>query len=626
MIHGRRGGARAATRMRAVLALLAVILVVGAVLVALRLGAAAHRSLAAAGAAGRGSASASRMTPSPLPPQQPRPVDAAQYAPGACVLYPPTAGNRHQVVFLDAGHGGPDPGAVGTTSAGATVREADLTLSVVLDTVGILRAQGYTVVASRSGPGLVARLGAAEVVNGVLTDQGVHDDIAARDRCADEAGAQVLVGIYFDAGSPNAAGSVTAYDTARPFAEQNLQLAELVQGDVMAQFDSHAWGIPNGGVVPDSSLGGPAPSPAAAAYGHLMLLGPPGAAFNPNPSRMPGALIEPLFITDPFEATIAAGPVGQEAMAHGVAGAVEQFLPARPTTVPPSLSAAPLANQALFAQERVGGTPVVDVWRAPPAGPGQGPITVAEFDPARTRLILHAGTIQPGSTGPWLNGPVVGAPERSRLLAAFNAGFKMNDAQGGWYSESRTVVPLVAGAASVVIYADGGVDIGSWGKEVPAPGRVVASVRQNLQLLVDGGQPQLQHAANEARLEQWWGVAYHAALLVARSSLGITANGNLVWAAGTDVSIPALTQALLAHRVVRALELDINAPLVRGFLYPLPGTTTGAAADAAAALPLVSGQTQEPADFSASGSGADLVPHCTYVTTCSRDFFTIITR
>jgi N-acetylmuramoyl-L-alanine amidase len=195
------------------------------------------------------------MTPSTLSPQEPRPVDAAQYAPGACVLYPPTAGNRHQVVFLDAGHGGPDPGAVGTTSAGATVREADLTPGVVLDTVGILRAQDYTVVASRSGPGLVARLGAAEVVNGVLTDQGVHDDIAARDRCADEAGAQVLVGIYFDAGSPNAAGSVTAYDTARPFAGQNLQLAELVQGDVMAQFDSHAWGIPNGGVVPDSSAG-----------------------------------------------------------------------------------------------------------------------------------------------------------------------------------------------------------------------------------------------------------------------------------------------------------------------------------------------------------------------------------
>jgi hypothetical protein len=202
----------------------------------------------------------------------------------------------------------------------------------------------------------------------------------------------------------------------------------------------------------------------------------------------------------------------------------------------------------------------------------------------------------------------------------------MTDARGGWYSEGRTVVPLVAGAASVVIYADGGIDIGSWGKEVPAPGRIISSVRQNLQLLIDGGQPQLQYPANEKQLEQWWGVAYQAAPLVARSSLGVTANGTLVWAAGTNVSVPALAQALLAHGVVRALELDINAPLVRGFVYPGPGTITGPAASAGPALPLVESQTQTPADFTANGSGANVVPHCTYVANCSRDFFTVIAR
>jgi N-acetylmuramoyl-L-alanine amidase len=40
---------------------------------------------------------------------------------------------------------------------------------------------------------------------------------------------------------------------------------------------------------------------------------------------MPGALIEPLFITDPFEGTIADSTTGQRAIADGIAGAVDQY-------------------------------------------------------------------------------------------------------------------------------------------------------------------------------------------------------------------------------------------------------------------------------------------------------------
>ena len=47
------------------------------------------------------------------------PVAAALFSPGACVSFPPTAGDRHQTVFIDAGHGGIDPGATGTTESGA---------------------------------------------------------------------------------------------------------------------------------------------------------------------------------------------------------------------------------------------------------------------------------------------------------------------------------------------------------------------------------------------------------------------------------------------------------------------------------------------------------------------------
>ena len=40
---------------------------------------------------------------------------------------------------------------------------------------------------------------------------------------------------------------------------------------------------------------------------------------------MPGALIEALFITDPFEASIAESTSGEQVIAGGLAEAVEQY-------------------------------------------------------------------------------------------------------------------------------------------------------------------------------------------------------------------------------------------------------------------------------------------------------------
>lgn len=40
---------------------------------------------------------------------------------------------------------------------------------------------------------------------------------------------------------------------------------------------------------------------------------------------MPGALIEPLFLTDPFEASIAASTLGQQVIAAGLAAGIEQY-------------------------------------------------------------------------------------------------------------------------------------------------------------------------------------------------------------------------------------------------------------------------------------------------------------
>jgi N-acetylmuramoyl-L-alanine amidase len=261
------------------------------------------------------------------------PVDASQFAKGACVSYAPTLGERHLTVFLDAGHGGIDPSSIGATSSGRTIYEADETLPVELDAMRLLRRRGFRVVVSRTTDSSVARLSAADVDGRLLTAAGVHGDVAARDICANDAHASVLIGIYFDAGTSKNAGSITAYDAVRPFAAKNLRLATLVQDDVLAAMNRQGWGIPSEGVQSDDQLGSSLNASVADSYGHLLLLGPAKPGFFTTPSRMPGALIEPLFITDPFEGSVANSSRGQHVIAEGLLQAVEQyFRPARRRT------------------------------------------------------------------------------------------------------------------------------------------------------------------------------------------------------------------------------------------------------------------------------------------------------
>jgi len=251
-------------------------------------------------------------------------IDPAIFSPGACVAFSPTHGDRHETVFLDAGHGGIDPGGVGTTANGTTVEESTVNLPIELDAMAILRAQGFRVVVSRTENTSVTKLTPADVSGEELTSQGAFADVAARDVCANKARANILIGIYMDAGYAGNAGSVTGYDADRPFSADNLRLATLVQDDVLSAMNARGWDIPDEGVLPDTGLGS-AISAAGVAYGHLLLLGPAEAGYFSTPSQMPGALIEPLYLTDPFEASIAANPQDQQVIAGGIAKAVDGY-------------------------------------------------------------------------------------------------------------------------------------------------------------------------------------------------------------------------------------------------------------------------------------------------------------
>ncbi len=237
------------------------------------------------------------------------------------------------------------------------------------------------------------------------------------------------------------------------------------------------------------------------------------------------------------------------------------------------------------------GQPVVWVARSPSG------VAMLSFKQPALQLRLHSGTTDAGTIG-WRYGPVIAGLERKRLVAAFNGGFRLSVGVGGFESLGRTAAPLGDGLGSVVTYIDGTTDIGSWHHEVPASGRTVASVRQNLPLLIDHGT-----AASTLDCVSCWGATLGGVIDPARSALGIQANGHLIWAGAEHATVSTIADALLSAGVVRAVELDINPEWVAGYLYG-----HGGGAGPLDPVPVVPGQQGIPGQF--------LEPW-------SRDFFTI---
>ncbi len=183
---------------------------------------------------------------------------------------------------------------------------------------------------------------------------------------------------------------------------------------------------------------------------------------------------------------------------------------------------------------------------------------VAWMDTKLLRATLYEGTSIPGTGQTWPNVAPITGPALETLVAAFNSGFRIQDAQGGFYANGVTAVPLRTGAASLVIDSNGTPTIGAWGTDVSMSPSVVA-VRQNLDLIVDGGRPVPGLDGND---NIRWGATLGGRVQVWRSGLGVTADGALVFAGGSGLSIVDLANVLARAGAVRAMEMDINTAWV----------------------------------------------------------------
>ena len=261
---------------------------------------------------------------------------SVHFAPHACIGYPALGHAKGVTIFIDPGHGGADSGAKGASSPGPGVDESTANLAIALDLLPILRNAGYQVVLSRTADTSVAS------GSSVPGSNAVHLDNEARLACANAARANILISIHMNGfGDPSVGGAETIYDAVRSFAAANAHLAELLQSDILAAIRAAGWSVPDRGVQTDSNQGTATPG-APPDWKHLFLLGPAYPGWNDHPSQIPGALIEPVFVTDRYEDGIVASQAGDRAIASGIAKAVEAF----DSVVAPRAAPRPMAAAA----------------------------------------------------------------------------------------------------------------------------------------------------------------------------------------------------------------------------------------------------------------------------------------
>lgn len=242
-----------------------------------------------------------------------------------------------------------------------------------------------------------------------------------------------------------------------------------------------------------------------------------------------------------------------------------------PSSVPPAiLPALPREGTWNVAAADASGRPqIATTYFRPDPGHPSLVAAVAWISTATTKFSLIAGTKQPGGgLGP--SGGQVPAASLGSLLAAFNSGYKMTDTPGGTLIEGRTTRTMIDGLATLAIRADGTATVGEWGRDITAAQGYVG-LRQNLHLMVRNGV--VVDGVTTNRGGNWGSV--RNTLPTWRSSLGVTADGNLVYVAGNSLTLGVLAEALVRAGAVTGMELDIHRGMVAFNLFGHSPDATG---------------------------------------------------
>jgi N-acetylmuramoyl-L-alanine amidase len=237
-------------------------------------------------------------TPSPSPTVSPTPV---------LFRHPPP-----YKIALEAGHGGPYYwGASAYDSTGHQWIEKDLTLDLAYRVRDLLVAAGHSVVMTRSDDSTLTPFDPFDYRASVIREA------QARVSLANAAAADALVSLHFNGWRDSSLGGTEAYcNPDRSFGNESCQLAWMVGQTVVFRVRQAGYQIADRGLRNDADVNGPAD------VEHAWLLGT-----NPNfqPSLMPGAIIESLFLSNPEDLAFLQEPQAMDALAAAIAEGIGHY-------------------------------------------------------------------------------------------------------------------------------------------------------------------------------------------------------------------------------------------------------------------------------------------------------------
>jgi N-acetylmuramoyl-L-alanine amidase len=246
----------------------------------------------------------------------------------------PAAFERAPIVCLDPGHGGEDRGfARFFDSSIPAMEEAMLVLEHAWDLEARLQQRGYKVIMTRETDTAVNVEGRDVNGDGRTAAHDAPrsnrnknlDELQARINLCNEGKADLLVSMHvngFSSGGPR--GFETWFTRERQFGDRNAVFATLAYAHLKEQLARVGYMLPaedERGVLPDTTAD---VQMEHSLFRHFIMTGPevPGVV---TASKMPGAIVEALFVSNDGDAAILAAPEGRNAIVTAYENAIVEY-------------------------------------------------------------------------------------------------------------------------------------------------------------------------------------------------------------------------------------------------------------------------------------------------------------
>lgn len=192
-------------------------------------------------------------------------------------------------------------------------------------------------------------------------------------------------------------------------------------------------------------------------------------------------------------------------------------------------------------------------------------VKVFLIDKQRIDLHMTGGIKSPGADLGIVGPGKIPEKDLPKLFAAWNGGFQGTHAPDyGMYADGQEYRPFNDGLASLVIFKDGTVKIGQWGRDFTQRTENMVAVRQNTVLLVDDGV--ISPIINESVTFGLVNIGDTTNFITWRSAIGLTEKGDLLVAAGNQLNQVNMARAMQAVGAKYAMLLDNNLPYVQTVL------------------------------------------------------------